>query len=59
MRGKVTHRDGRVHIEAEAQQRPGGTKLGPFTAESEGMDVAAVAKTTRVVTEKLKLVCRR
>lgn len=59
VRGKVTHRDGRVHIEAEAQQRPGGTKLGPFTAESEGMDVAAVAKTTRVVTEKLKLVCRR
>ena len=59
VRGKITHRDGRVHIEAEAQQRPGGAKIGPFTAESEGMDVAAVAKATRGVTEKLKLVCAR
>ena len=59
VRGKVTHRDGRVHIEAEAQQRPGGAKLGPFTAESEGEDIAAVTKATRAVTEKLKLVCRR
>jgi hypothetical protein len=59
VRGKVTHRDDRVHIEAEAQQRPGGAKLGPFTAESEGEDVAAVAKATRDVVEKLKLVCRR
>lgn len=57
VRGKVTRRDGRVHIEADAQQRPGGAKLGPFTAEAEGEDAVAVAKATRDVTEKLKLVC--
>jgi hypothetical protein len=59
VRGKVIHRDGRVHIEAEAQQRPGGAKLGPFTGEADGEDAAAVAKATRAVTEKLKLVCAR
>jgi len=59
VRGKVTHRDGRVRIEADAQQRPGGMKLGPFTGEAEGEDAAAVAKATRDVTEKLKLVCAR
>ena len=59
VRGKVTHRDGRVRIEADAQQRPGGMKLGPFTGEAEGEDASAVAKATRDVTEKLKLVCTR
>jgi hypothetical protein len=59
VRGKVTHSNGRVRIEAEAQQRPGGAKLGPFTAEAEGADAAAVTKATRDVAEKLKLVCRR
>ena len=38
---------------------PGGAKLGPFTGEAEGEDAAAVAKATRAVTEKLKLVCAR
>ncbi len=59
VRGKVIRRDGRVRIEADAQQRPGGMKLGPFTGEAEGEDAAAVAKATRAVTEKLKLVCTR
>jgi hypothetical protein len=59
VRGKITHRDGRVRIEADAQQRPGGMKLGPFIGEAEGEDAAAVAKATRAVTEKLKLVCTR
>jgi hypothetical protein len=59
VRGKISHRDGRVRIEADAQQRPGGAKSGPFTAEAEGGDAAAVAKATRAVTEKLKLVCAR
>jgi hypothetical protein len=31
----------------------------PFTGEAEGGDAAAVAKATRAVTEKLKLVCAR
>jgi len=59
VRGKVIRRDGRVKIEAEAQERPGGAKRGPFTGEAEGEDAAAVAKATRAVTEKLKLVCSR
>jgi hypothetical protein len=59
VRGKVIHRDGRVRIEAEAQQRPGGAKLGPFTAESEGEDAAAVARATHAAMEKMKLVCAR
>lgn len=59
VRGRVIRRDGRVHIEAEAQERPGGAKLGPFTGEAEGEDAAAVAKATRAVTEKLKLICAR
>ena len=59
VRGKVIRRDGRVHIEAEAQQRPGGAKLGPVSGEAEGEDSVAVAKATRAVTEKLKLVCNR
>ncbi len=59
VRGKVIHRDGRVHIEAEAQQRPGGTKIGPVSGEAEGEDAAAVAKATRAVTEKMKLGCAR
>jgi hypothetical protein len=41
VRGKVIRRDGRVKIEAEAQERPGGAKLGPFTGEAEGDDTAA------------------
>ena len=41
VRGKVIRRDGRVKIEAEAQQRPGGAKLGPFSGEAEGEDAAA------------------
>ena len=52
-------RDGRVHIDAEAQERPGGAKLGPFTGEAEGEDAAAVAKATRAVTEKLNLAFAR
>ena len=59
VRGKIAHRDGRVRIEADAQQRPGGAKSGPFTAEAEGGDAGAVAKATREVTGKLKLVCAR
>jgi hypothetical protein len=59
VRGKLIHYDDRVRIEAEAQQRPGGARLGPFTAESDGEDAAAVAKATRIVVEKLKLVCAR
>jgi hypothetical protein len=59
VRGRVLRRNGRVHIEAEAQQRPGGAKLGPFTTEAEGEDAAAVAKATRAVMEKMKLVCAR
>jgi hypothetical protein len=59
VRGRVMRRDGRVQIEAEAQERPGGARLGPFTSEAEGEDAAAVAKATRAVTEKLKLVCAR
>jgi hypothetical protein len=59
VRGQVTHSNGRVRIEAEAQQRPGGAKIGPFTAEAEGADAAAVTKATRDVAGKLKLVCRR
>lgn len=59
IRGKVSRHDGRVQVEAEAQQRPGGAKLGPFSGEAEGQDAAAVAKATRAVTEKLKLVCAR
>lgn len=59
VRGRLMRRDGHVHIEAEAQQRPGGAKLGPFTAEAEGEDAAAVARATRAVTLKLKLVCGR
>jgi len=59
VRGKVFRHGGRVKIEAEAQERPGGAKLGPFSGEAEGNDVAAVARATRAVTEKLKLVCAR
>lgn len=59
VRGKVIHRQGRVRVEAEAQQRPGGAKLGPFAAETDGEDAVAVAKATRDIAEKLKLVCRR
>ena len=59
VRGRIMRRDGRVNIEAEAQERPGGAKLGPVTGEAEGEDTAAVAKATRAVTEKLKLVCAR
>ncbi len=59
VRGKVIHRNGRVRIEAEAQQRPGGTRLGPVTVESEGEDAAAVAKATRGIAAKLQLVCAR
>ncbi len=59
VRGRVIHRDGRVQIEAEAQERPGGARLGPFTGEAEGEDAAAVAKATRAVMENLKLVCVR
>lgn len=59
MRGRVIHRDGRVYVEAEAQERPGGAKLGPFTGDAQGEDAAAVAMATRAVTEKMKLVCAR
>jgi hypothetical protein len=59
VRGKVIRRDGRVHIEAEAQERPGGAKVGPVTGEADGEHAAAVAKATRAVTEKMKLVCAR
>lgn len=59
VRGRIMRRDGRVNIEAEAQERPGGARLGPVTGEAEGEDAAAVAKATRAVTEKLKLVCAR
>lgn len=59
IRGKVIRRDGRAKIEAEAQERPGGAKLGPFSGEAEGEDAAAVTKATRAVMEKLKLVCVR
>jgi hypothetical protein len=59
IRGKVIRRDGRVRIEAEAQQRPGGARIGPFRAESEGDDAAAVAKATRALAEKMKLECTR
>jgi hypothetical protein len=59
VRGKVIRGGGRVKIEAEAQQRPGGAKLGPFSGEAEGEDAAAVAKATRAVMEKMKLVCAR
>ncbi len=59
IRGNVIHRGGRVQIEAEAQRRPGGARIGPFTAELEGDDAAAVAKATRALTEKMKLVCAR
>jgi hypothetical protein len=59
VRGKVIHRDGRVHIEAEAQERPGGAKSGPVSADATGDDAAAVAEATRTVLAKLKLVCRQ
>ncbi len=59
VRGRIARSDGRVRIEAEASELAGGAKLGPFTGEAEGEDAAAVAKATRAVTEKMKLVCAR
>jgi hypothetical protein len=59
VRGRISRGDGRVRIEAEANELAGGTKLGPFTGEAEGVDAAAVAKATRAVVEKMKLVCAR
>jgi hypothetical protein len=59
VRGKVVHRDGRVRVEAEAQVRPGGAKIGPFAAETQGDDAAAVARATRAVIDQLRLVCAR
>jgi hypothetical protein len=59
VRGKVTRRDGRVRIEAEAQERPGGVRIGPFAGEALGDDAAAIAKATRAVAKKMKLVCAR
>jgi hypothetical protein len=59
VRGKVVRRDGRVHIEAEAQERPGGARIGPFTGETDGDDAAAIAKALRAVAEQMKLVCAR
>jgi hypothetical protein len=59
VRGKVIHHDGRVTIEAEAQRRPGGAKLGPYTGEADGEGAAAVAIATRAMIEKMKLVCVR
>ena len=59
VRGRIMHGDGRVRIEAEASALAGGAKLGPVTGEAKGEDAAAVTKATRVVTEKMKLVCAR
>jgi hypothetical protein len=59
VRGRIARGDGRVRIEAEASELAGGAKLGSFTGEAEGEDAAAVAKATRAVTEKMKLVCAR
>jgi hypothetical protein len=59
VRGRIARSDGRVRIEAEASELAGGAKLGSFTGEAEGEDAAAVAKATRAVTEKMKLVCAR
>jgi hypothetical protein len=59
VRGKVTHRDGRVRVEAEAQARPGGGRIGPVASESDGEDAAAVMRATRGVIDQLKLVCAR
>ena len=59
VRGRIVRSDGRVRIEAEASELAGGAKLGSFTGEAEGEDAAAVAKATRAVTEKMKLVCTR
>ena len=59
VRGRIMHGDGRVRIEAEASALAGGAKLGPVTGEAKGEDAAAVTKATRVLTEKMKLVCAR
>lgn len=59
VRGKVIRSAGRVRIEAEAQARPGGAKLGPFAVEAPGEDSAAMAAATRALTEKMQLVCAR
>ena len=59
VRGRIARGDGRVRIEAEASELAGGAKLGPFTGEADGEDAAAVAKATRALAEKMKLVCAR
>ena len=59
VRGRIMHGDGRVRIEAEASALAGGAKLGLVTGEAKGEDAAAVTKATRLLTEKMKLVCAR
>jgi hypothetical protein len=59
VRGRIMHGDGRVRIEAEASALAGGAKLGPVTGEATGEDAAAVTKATRLLTEKMTLVCAR
>lgn len=59
VRGRIVRGEGRVRIEAEADELRSATTRGPFTGEAKGEDAAAVAAATRALLEKLDLVCRR
>jgi hypothetical protein len=59
VRGRIMRGDGRVRIEAEAQELAGGTRRGPFIGEATGEDAAAVTAATREMAKRMNLVCTR